>query len=50
MGVSNLIFAVILAVALGFFARSARRLNRWLNIGHDEVRTDHPISAPRISC
>ena len=42
MGVSNLIFAVILAVALGFFARSAKRLNRWLHIGHDEVRTDHP--------
>ena len=42
MGVSNLVFAVILVVALGFFARSARRLNRWLGIGHDEVRTDHP--------
>ena len=42
MGVSNLVFAVILVVALGFFARSARRLNRWLSIGHDEVRTDHP--------
>ena len=42
MGVSNLLFAVMLAVALGFFARSARRLNRWLDIGHDEVRTDHP--------
>lgn len=42
MGVSNLLFAVMLAVALGFFARSARRLNRWLDIGYDEVRTDHP--------
>lgn len=42
MGISNLVFAVILAVALGFFARSARRLNRWLHIGRDEVRTDHP--------
>ena len=29
-------------VALGFFARSASRLNRWLKIGRDEVRTDHP--------
>jgi len=42
MGLSNLVFAVILVVALGFFARSASRLNRWLQIGRDEVRTDHP--------
>jgi Fe-S oxidoreductase len=42
MTLSNVIFAVILAVALGFFARSAQRLIRWLKIGHDEVRTDHP--------
>ena len=42
MTLSNLLFAVILAVALGFFARSARRLARWLKIGHAEVRTDHP--------
>jgi Fe-S oxidoreductase len=42
MTLSNAIFAVILAVALGFFARSAQRLARWLKIGHDEVRTDHP--------
>ena len=41
MGISNFVFAVILAVALGFFARSANRLNRWLKIGRDEVRTDH---------
>ena len=42
MTLSNAIFAVILVVALGFFARSAQRLARWLKIGHDEVRTDHP--------
>jgi Fe-S oxidoreductase len=42
MTLSNVIFAVILAVALGFFARSAQRLLRWLKIGHEEVRTDHP--------
>ena len=41
MGISNFVFAVILAVAFGFFARSANRLNRWLKIGRDEVRTDH---------
>ncbi|HYW31837.1 MAG TPA: (Fe-S)-binding protein [Gemmatimonas sp.] len=42
MTVSNVVFAVILFGALAFFARSARRLTRWLHIGHDEVRTDHP--------
>ncbi len=42
MSLSNLLFAAIFAVALGFFIRSARRLNRWLDIGHAEVRTDHP--------
>ncbi len=42
MTVSNGIFAVILVVALGFFARSARRLVRWLQIGKAEVRIDHP--------
>ena len=47
MGISNFVFAVILAVALGFFARSANRLNRWLQIGRDEVRTDHPEQRTR---
>ena len=42
MTLSNGIFAVVLVVALGFFARSATRLVRWLKIGKAEVRTDHP--------
>jgi len=42
MTLSNGIFAVILVVALGVFARSAKRLVRWLKIGMPEVRTDHP--------
>ena len=42
MTLSNFVFAALFAVALGFFARSVRRLNRWLDIGHAEVRTDHP--------
>ena len=42
MTLSNGIFAVILVIALGFFARSAKRLVRWLQIGKAEVRTDHP--------
>jgi len=41
MTASNVVFAIILVVALGFFARSARRLNRWLKTGKPEVRTDH---------
>ncbi len=42
MSPSNIVFAIILVVALGFFTRSAQRLNRWLKIGRDENRTDHP--------
>jgi Fe-S oxidoreductase len=42
MTTSNIIFAVILVVALGFFTRSARRLIAWLDIGKDDVRTNHP--------
>ena len=40
MGVSNIIFAACLVVALAFFTRSARRLARWLKIGHPEDRTN----------
>jgi hypothetical protein len=42
MTLANLLFAVILAVALGIFSRQAQRLARWLRIGHPELRTDHP--------
>jgi Fe-S oxidoreductase len=42
MTAGNVVFAVILAVALGVFARSARRLERWLRLGRPEGRTDHP--------
>jgi len=41
MTLSNGVFAVIFVAAMAFFARSARRLNRWLRIGKPEVRTDH---------
>jgi Fe-S oxidoreductase len=41
MTLSNGVFAVIFVVAMAFFARSAKRLNRWLKIGKPEVRTDH---------
>jgi Fe-S oxidoreductase len=39
---ANVAFAAILVVALAVFARSARRLVRWLRIGRPEPRTDHP--------
>ncbi|MCE2901205.1 MAG: (Fe-S)-binding protein [Gemmatimonadaceae bacterium] len=42
MTLSNFVFAAILAVALGFFARSAQRLVRWLKLAKPEVRTDRP--------
>ncbi len=42
MTLANGVFAVILVVALGFFTKSALRLNRWLRVGKPEVRTDHP--------
>ena len=42
MTLANLLFAVILAVALGIFSRQAQRLARWLRIGHPELHTDHP--------
>jgi Fe-S oxidoreductase len=47
MGVSNVIFAVIFVVALAVFARSVRRLSRWLDIGHDEERTNEPALRTR---
>ncbi|MEO7360534.1 MAG: (Fe-S)-binding protein [Gemmatimonadaceae bacterium] len=42
MGVSNVIFAACLLVALAVFTRSALRLVRWLKIGHAEDRTNEP--------
>ncbi len=42
MSLGNAVFAVIFAVALGFFARSVRRLVRWLRVGREEGRTDRP--------
>lgn len=42
MGVLNLVFAACLVVALAYFARSARRLVRWLQIGQADDRTNDP--------
>ena len=47
MTISNVVFAVILVAALAFFVRSARRLTRWLHLGHDKGRADHPAVRTR---
>jgi Fe-S oxidoreductase/nitrate reductase gamma subunit len=39
---SNVVFLLVLVAALGFFSYNAQRLVRYLGIGHDENRTDHP--------
>ena len=38
----NVVFLLVLVAALGFFSYNAQRLVRYLRIGHDERRTDHP--------
>jgi Fe-S oxidoreductase/nitrate reductase gamma subunit len=39
---SNVAFLLVVVAALGFFSYNAQRLVRYLAIGHDEHRTDHP--------
>ena len=38
----NVLFLLVLVAALGFFSYNAQRLVRYLGIGHDEHRADHP--------
>jgi Fe-S oxidoreductase len=44
---ANVVFLVILVLAAGFFAYNAQRLVRYLGVGHDEDRTDHPLARVR---
>jgi Fe-S oxidoreductase len=44
MHAANVAFLVILVLAAGFFAYNAERLVRFMNVGHDENRTDHPLT------
>ncbi|HKG94641.1 MAG TPA: (Fe-S)-binding protein [Gemmatimonadaceae bacterium] len=44
MGVENVVFLVILALAAGFFSSSVQRLARYAAVGHPENRTDHPAA------
>ena len=43
----NAPFLFVLVAALGFFAYNAQRLVRYLQIGHDELRTDQPWTRMR---
>ena len=43
MTASNVLFLVILAVAVGFFAYNLQRLVSYLRIGRPETRTDHTL-------
>ncbi|MEO8619996.1 MAG: hypothetical protein ABI625_02950, partial [bacterium] len=43
MNPQNVTFLVILVVAAGFFALNVQRLVAYLNLGHAEDRTDHPL-------
>ena len=47
MTASNVLFLVILAVAVGFFAYNLQRLISYLRVGRAEVRTDRPLSRLR---
>jgi Fe-S oxidoreductase len=44
MHAANVAFLFVLVLAAGFFANNAQRLVRFLHIGHDENRTDHPLT------
>ncbi|MFN2565371.1 MAG: (Fe-S)-binding protein [Gemmatimonadaceae bacterium] len=42
MRAENALFLVIVVLAAGFFALNVQRLVRYMRIGYDEDRTDHP--------
>ncbi len=43
----NAVFLCILVIAAGFFALNVQRLVAYLNVGHAENRTDHPLTRLR---
>lgn len=47
MHAENVAFLFILVLAAGFFAYNAQRLVRFLHVGFDENRTDHPLTRVR---
>lgn len=42
MYIDNILFALILLLGIGFFARNVKKLKRNINLGHDVNRKDNP--------
>ena len=42
MYIDNILFAIILAMGIGFFAKNVKKLKRNINLGHDVNRNDNP--------
>lgn len=42
MYIDNILFAIILMVGIGFFAKNVKKLKRNINLGHDVNRYDNP--------
>ena len=47
MTAQNAVFLFVLVIAAGFFALNVQRLVSYLNVGHAEDRTDHPVTRIR---
>ena len=44
MYIDNILFAIILVIGIGFFAKNVKKLKRNINLGHDVNRTDNPLA------
>jgi heterodisulfide reductase subunit C len=42
MYIDNILFAIILIVGIGYFAKNVKKLKRNINLGHDVNRNDNP--------
>lgn len=42
MYIDNILFAIILILGIGFFAKNVKKLKRNINLGHDVNRNDNP--------
>ena len=42
MYIDNILFAIILVVGIGFFAKNVKKLKRNINLGHNVNRNDNP--------
>ena len=41
MYIDNILFAIILVIGIGFFAKNVKKLKRNINLGHDVNRKDN---------